>query len=432
MKKVLILSYFFPPCNLTAAQRPASWAKHLHLHGLYPHIITRKWERPLVQYADEGFATTPGEEIEETETYTVHRMPYRSSWRDLLWVRYGNTRFVWLRKLLTAILLLTQNISLRFSPFRSFYKKADELLREGDFEAIVISGNPYGQFLVGYLLHKKYGIPWIADYRDAWTTSEITGMSGSNVLLFFKWYDSFFEKKWIRTTSHITSVSRPLAEGIASLAGRPYTAVENGYREGMFDELKNTNKNKVFTVAYIGTLYDGQKIELFLSAFEKWIKRSSLSPQDCRVDFIGLAMGVEQERRVRSFSSFLSDYIRISGRIAQPEVLHAEVSSHVLLYVGWKGYKGIVPSKIYEYCASGTPVLVAPADGGEVDRIVAEARAGVSAETEEQIILFLNEQYAVYKGERAVLPPDNESAINRFSRKNQVGVLARVIHEVLS
>ena len=47
MKKILIISYFFPPCNLTPSQRTISWARLLHKHGYYPIVITRRWDTKI-------------------------------------------------------------------------------------------------------------------------------------------------------------------------------------------------------------------------------------------------------------------------------------------------------------------------------------------------------------------------------------------------
>ena len=47
MENVLIISYFFPPCNLTASQRAFNWAKYLKEFGYNPIVITRKWDQPI-------------------------------------------------------------------------------------------------------------------------------------------------------------------------------------------------------------------------------------------------------------------------------------------------------------------------------------------------------------------------------------------------
>ena len=66
MQKVLIISYFFPPCNLTASQRVVSWAKYLHKSGYYPIIITRKWEKHVTSFDDCHYPTSKEVLIEDS------------------------------------------------------------------------------------------------------------------------------------------------------------------------------------------------------------------------------------------------------------------------------------------------------------------------------------------------------------------------------
>ena len=57
MKKVIVLSYFFTPCNLTASQRALGWAKYLKEFGYYPIIITRNWDLPIGKPEDAGISS---------------------------------------------------------------------------------------------------------------------------------------------------------------------------------------------------------------------------------------------------------------------------------------------------------------------------------------------------------------------------------------
>ena len=84
MRNVLIVSYFYPPCSLTAAQRPAGWVKYLPSYGYRPIVITRNWNVPLQQPEDQLRDAGIQLEIEETDTHEVHYLPYRSSIRDRL------------------------------------------------------------------------------------------------------------------------------------------------------------------------------------------------------------------------------------------------------------------------------------------------------------------------------------------------------------
>jgi hypothetical protein len=174
LKRILILSYFFPPCNLTASQRAYSWARYLNEFGYYPVVITRRWDREIIQLNDLSFSTKKTVKHEIHAGYEVYYVPYEPNLRDKIYARFGEQKFSNTRKLLSFFEVILQDVFISFIPFRNLYFFAKKYLKKNpDFKGIVISGNPFVLFRFGYLLNKKFKIPWIADYRDAWSTSEI-------------------------------------------------------------------------------------------------------------------------------------------------------------------------------------------------------------------------------------------------------------------
>ena len=428
-KYVLIVSYFFPDCSLTAAQRPDAWANELSKHGYFPIVITRKWERKIIDYADEGFPTSPNNEVEIYDHKIIYKTAYKSKLRDQFYIKYGKNKFKTIRQLLTASSLIIRNLNPRFSPFYPLYRAAEEAIIKYKPSIIIATANPYNQFYFGYLLSKKYNIPWIADYRDAWTTSQIND-NNSVAFKLIERYNRHFEHKWCRTASLITAVSEPIAEKISKFVDVPFQTLPNGYRLNLFKSIHEKAKFDRFTITYIGSLYPSQKIELFLGAFKKWLASISfqLSPN---ILFPGLELFPEQKKRVLSFDESLNPFITTTTRLPQTEVLEIQMKSHCLLYVGWKGYEGVVPSKIFEYCASGTPILVAPADLSEVDKIVSKAKAGYSADNEAEVISYLNRLYSAYLINSPLQNDVDSSEILSLSSEEQVKKLASFFDKII-
>src|ERR1700722_6727737 len=108
MEKVLIISYFFPPCNLTASQRAQSWANYLSQFGYKPVVITRRWDHPISHLSDVSKETPPEVLHEDNGNYEVYYLPYRPNLRDRLYVKYREGRFNFLRKFLTMCELVLQ------------------------------------------------------------------------------------------------------------------------------------------------------------------------------------------------------------------------------------------------------------------------------------------------------------------------------------
>jgi hypothetical protein len=101
-----------------------------------------------------------------------------------------------------------------------------------------------------------------------------------------------------------------------------------------------------------------------------------------------------------------------------------------LLYPAWKGFNGIIPSKIYEYISSGTHTLVAPSDNGEVEKILLKSGCGSIANTVEETLKFLRSTYELYlKGIKLNADLSGENA-KFFSREHQANRLADLLDEI--
>ncbi|MDC0459756.1 hypothetical protein OAM07_03280 [Crocinitomicaceae bacterium] len=426
MKKILIISYFFPPCNLTASQRVSSWARYLSKSGYYPIVITRKWEKHVQSFRDCHYPTSDGVHIVKHDHYEVHYTPYKPNLRDRL---HTKNRFSLIKRFLSLFEIIFQNFSFSACPFSNIYDHANGLIQEKqDISAIIVSGNPFIQFRFGYHLNKRYKIPWVADYRDAWTTSTINNIGDNKINSLINKYHRFFEKKWIKTTSLITASSGPIGDSVSKVTGVPSSVIFNGFEPSDFDNYKHIEKNKnIFQVAYIGTLYAGQDISIFIEAFKKFIDKTKAK---AKIMFPGLDLDSIQKKRIEKLMMGYENFYETSSRIPKSEILKIEKSSHLLLHVAWKGYDGIIASKIYEYIGSGTNVLVVPGDQGSIDQIVKEAKCGSIFNDIEQTFDFLCDQYERFK-QNTIVVSSIKKASEQFTRENQTKELAKLINSIL-
>jgi len=427
--RVLIISYYFSPCELTAANRAASWARYFPQNGIDCTVVTRKWERPIKTFTDIGYSTSPGVTVEKYENCTVHRVPYTASIKDLLFQKYNGKIAIFLRKFLSLLELLIQNISLRLSSYHQMYSVAKEICESEKIDAIIISGQPFISFKIGYLLNKKFNIPWIADYRDAWTTCKMSFVGRSSSYKLLNQYDRFFEKEWIKTAKFITSVSEPLANEIGEFVQRPYRVIENGYADDLFDSIPILPKYPIFTITHVGTLYSIQDISIFLEGCVQFIKKNSIIRDEFRIRFVGLAIDPKQVARVLNFSNELIPYIEITNRISHSEALLAERQSHLLLFVGMPDITGITSSRIYEYCASGTQILLVPNDNGVVNNIITISKTGASFDHASHVSDFITQCYHKYLDGNFDPLLDIETNAEQYKRSIQAAKFATYLNE---
>ena len=107
-----------------------------------------------------------------------------------------------------------------------------------------------------------------------------------------------------------------------------------------------------------------------------------------------------------------------------------EVQSHVLLYVAWQKEMGYVGSKVYEYIASGTPLLVVPSDHGVVDDILKQTGAGWLADTAAEVTAILEDCYRQYLGGNAPRAAINSERLHSYSRAAQAKIMAEIVNSL--
>lgn len=429
MQRILLISYFFPPCNLTAAERVNSWAKHLNKFGYYPVVISRRWDNKIKNLSDVSLATPEEVLHEKHDHYESYLVPYLPNLKDKIYTKYGNEKMVMPRRALSMIELIMQRYANWFIPFKNIGDFADEFIgKNEDIKKVVISGNPYILFKFGYQLNKKYGTRWIADYRDAWTTSEIDLIARGAIFKYIRNSDVTSEKKWVGSASAITSVSEPILKNLSNLVGVRGKWIPNGFELGEFKDVKNRTPFNDFTITYIGTLYHGQQIELFCEAYIKLINETQ--SKRLKLFFPGLAFHQDQFERIAKIMKGYEAYYECTERTEKELILEIETRSHLLLYPAWKGFNGIIPSKIYEYISSGTHTLVAPSDNGEVEKILLRSGCGSIANTVDETLSFLKYAYDLFeKGIKLKADLSGENA-HFFSREHQANRLADLLDEI--
>ena len=427
MQKILIVSYFFPPCNLTASQRAFSWAKYLNRFGFYPVILTRRWDEPVLHPKD-ACKSTPDEIIHETTNeYEVYYLPYKANLRDRIFIKFGQQKFSIVRKSLTVFELIFQHFFTFAIPYQNLFHFAEELLqKDKEIKKVIISGNPFITFKIGYTLFNKFGIKWIADYRDAWTTSKIDFTHRSFIFKLLNLLDKIFEKKWVGTASFITASSLPIAKSITALTKVNSDGLYNGFIPEDFVGIK-FDKYEPFTITYVGTLYDGQNIEIFCTAFKRLI--DSTPGIRAQLYFPGLAFDRKQEERISTVMRGYENYFTCTPRMERAKILEIEKRSHLLLHVAWDVH-GVIASKIYEYIASGTFILVTPSDHSSIRQIVEDSECGVCTDTADETFAFLKKEYDSYLQGKFRANDTSGGKVQQFSRENQAKHLADILHSI--
>ncbi len=425
--KVLIIAYRYPPLNQIASLRPKSWADNFHNYGLHSIIATRDWDGTEQGFEPETITSRPFT-VEENETHTVLRIPYKARASQvaskLSRIPLAKNVFVGLRHLI-GLGKITNN-SAEFEPHLVKY------LDRNPVDCIIVTVDPFGQIRLGYKLSKKFSVPLIIDFRDLWTNETLNPNSKrilkDKILSFF---DRTYISKRLKSTILVTTVSKGLLGELQKMLTKSTRAivVANGFEQTLLNDLSgDPRRNSRFTFSVIGTLYPQQDFNCMLRGLNLFLSDKDLT--EISLNFVGAAM--LEPTRIQLSNALPRECTSITERIPRSLALEKMVMSDVLSYIGWKGYKGIVTGKIFEYLAAKRNILIAPNDHDEMERILMETRAGKLADTPEEFAEILNEWFYEWKASGHLKYHGDEEKINFYTREKQAEIFAKEILKVIS
>jgi hypothetical protein len=430
MKRVLIITYYWPPSGGAGVQRWLKFVKYLRNYGWDPVVYTvENPEAPALDYSLEKDVPSGLEVI-----------------RRPIWEPYSFYRkFVGLKKheKISAGFLseskqtgFTQKISvwLRGNLFipdaRKFWIKPSiryltNYLRNNTVDAIVSTGPPHTTHLIALGIKKRLGIPWLADFRDPWTSIDFY-----NQLMLTTTADRrhrILEQKVLKAADRIVTVSWNWAKDFDAL-GAPHTKViTNGFDPEDFPEVNN-KKPDSFLLTHIGSLNKDRNPEFLWKILGEKVKGDENFRDKLRIRFIGktdFSVFESLERHGLSLCSEKIDYVPHDEALS----LSADSSVLLLLINDTPNSLGIIPGKVFEYLATRRPILCIGPRNGDSARIVSETNSGYAVNFGDEAVLntALQELFSSYSENRV---KQNESSIDQFSRKALTGDIAQLLDEI--
>lgn len=402
MKKVLIVSFYFPPCINIGAQRPYRLAKYLSHYGWEPIILTKKLPgKPPngiriieTEYKDIirsvksifGFDSQKGIHeqihIQESKNYDY------SLWKSKI------------IKFLREAIAFPDD----FIGWHKFaIKSACDLLDKEHIDAIISTSYPVTSHLIASKLKKKYHVPWVADFRDLWTQNHYV-----RKYRMIHFAERLLEVKTLSDADLLVTV-HPLTDVLKELhKGRNAVCITNGYDPDDYPDtpVKLTEK---FTITYTGILYAGKRDpSMLFRVTEQLIHAHRIDRDRLEINFIGCT---EQWLTEEVKRHGLEKVVRIQGIIPREEALRFQRKSQVLLILRWKNIheEHIYPGKLFEYFGAKRPILAIGA-GGVVKNILETTHTGMFADNENTLRDILLQYYSEFVDTGAVRYTGNQCA----------------------
>jgi len=337
MKKVLIISYYYPPMPAVGGLRAQGLVKYLPEFGWQPTVVHGELATrgTLVHKL---FAINPNQNLlaqAEELKRKIGGLPIDHLLKLYAeYFAYPDTAAKWGAEIINT-------------------KMGDA----NDFDAIISTSSPVSCHTVASAFKHEYDIPWIADFRDLWTLNHYYPYSRRR-----KAKEMQLELETLRYATALTTVSEPLSVCLSQFHHRFVHTILNGYDPQELNQ--GTPLTEEFTITHTGNIYKGKQNPEEL--FKTW------QGKDVLIRFYGtyyawidtLAKKYGMENKVKQY-----------GWVSHKEALQRQRESRMLLYLKWNDpeQEGIYGAKLFEYLATKRPIISIGRADSYVDKVITDA-----------------------------------------------------------
>ena len=438
MKRVLIISYYWPPTGGSGVQRWVKFAKYLPSEGWQPVIYTP--ENPEQLAVDESLAAEVPEAAEVVKTriiepYELYKKLLRRSGHSKEAVEVNPVNAQNKSLLQKAAMWVRGNLfrpdprCLWIGPSVRFLKK---YLSEHPVDLIVSTGPPQSMHMIGLRLSRETGLPWIADFRDPWTK-----------IFYFKhlamtpaterWHKKM-EKMVLDEASAVVAVSPLVQQEFQAMTDTPVELITNGFDECDFSSEPCTQAyggaSQEFTITHTGLFAaDGNPTVLWDVLAEKCHADEAFRKL-LRIKLIGKTDDqILKALKDRGLEESLINMGYQTHSIAVDQQRQASVL--ILPLRKEPEYRAVLPGKLFEYLASQRPILGIGQPDGAMAMIVNETGTGtvIDWNDKEGISQYIEQCWKRHLEGR--LSSDGAD-LSRFTRRSltrrMAGLFDKIIH----
>jgi hypothetical protein len=433
MKKVLIISYYFPPCGGIGVLRCLKIAKYLRDFGWEPIIYTAEnahypsYDYGTLKDIPEGI-TILRQPIFEPYTFYkkfTKQKPNANANNALVATEgkrnWKHTLAVWIR-------------SNFFIPdARAFWIKPSvkfltNYLKTNHVDAIFSDGPPHTNTMIACLLKEKTGIAWLADFQDPWTQVDYYQR-----LILTNWADAKhkrLEQKVFQNANAITIVSEVWKKDLENIGAKNVNILVWGYDEDDFKNLQ-ANYDKKLTITHAGLLGDDRNPKILFEAIAELCRE--LGNEFRQVIEIKL-IGQVDNAVIESYTKCgIANVITLIPQIERKEALQYVANSQILLLLlnQADNAMGRIPGKLFEYLAVQRPILCLGLQGSDVDKILQKTQAGNTFTYNDKIAL--KQQLTLYyeKFKISKFIEQKNLDIREYSNKKLTEKVAGLLNKII-
>jgi hypothetical protein len=423
-KKLLIITYYFPPAGGPGVQRWLKFVKYLPEFGVQPIVYVP--ENPTYPIVDEGLVSQISDKVivlknKIWEPYQLASVFSKNKTKKISSGIFPHKKkqtfldktFLWIR----GNLFIPDARVFWVKPSVAYLEK---YIEENNIDTIVTSGPPHSLHLIGLELKEKLNVKWFADFRDPWTTIGYHKALRLSAYAAKKHKD--LEYKVLNSADTIIVTSKTTKTEFQAITNKPISVITNGY------DVENVEKQTLdtkFTLAHIGSFLSDRNPQFLWECLVELLQEIPDFKSHLEIKLIG---AVSQEVLDSIAEFHLNDYLNLLGYVSHHEAIAHQKKSQVLLLIeiNSEDTKSIIPGKLFEYMVSNRPIIAIGPKGSDFADIITETNTGVFFDYSEKaklksVILDFYNQFLEGKLQA------NGVGLQQYSRKNLTRQLVQLI-----
>jgi len=420
MKKVLLITYYWPPSGGSGVQRWLNFTKYLSDFDIEPIVYTVSNPNYAIQDLS----------LKAPKNIKVVRQPIWEPYRMASFFSGKNSKE-------TSAGFLEQSPSLKgkilnyiranyfipdarkywVKPSVNFLKK---YLKENRIDTVITTGPPHSLHLIGLKLQSELKVKWIADFRDPWTQIDYF----HNLPFTKKSKQKHFnlEKLVAKKADTLLVVGKTMQDFYARF-NKKVNVISNG-----FDTIKsgkNIVLDKKFSLTHIGLLNADRNADMFWEIVGNLMQENADFKSDVLIKLVG-TVAPEVRQSIAKYN--LTAIVEYTDYLPHNKVIAYQQQTQILLLFVNKvpSAKGILTGKIFEYLQAKRPILAIGPTDGDLAAVLQKTKAGIMIDFDdtEKLKQTIIENYNLYKSNNLKV---NSKHINDYHVKNICAKLAEII-----
>lgn len=427
-KRVLIVTYYWPPSGGSGVQRWLKFAKYLDQAG---------WETIIVTPMNPTFSMSDPSLLNDVPAATeVVKLPIWEPYDTFYKISglFGKKKPGAMDMISTGRMSTFQKFSswvrgnMMIPDPRIFWVKPtvkylQDLIRSRDIDKIITTGPPHSIHLIGLRLKRRFpAVKWIADFRDPWSEWDLL-----DTLLLTKAARNKhrrLERRVLQEADRVITIAPYHVKLFEKLGGRTVDLITNGFDPDDFEKVHRT-KTERFTIRHTGVVDELRDPRPFMLALKKFVESQPSIRGTIIVEFIGNVNSAFMKYIVDD--PVLSSITKFTSTIPHKELLklYGQTDLMLLVLAHTALAPGNLPGKLFEYLASGIPIVaIGPVQGDAAD-VIARSKAGEVFERNDEaaMIGMLRKHYELWKEGKVVLTTDATAFTRKKLTDQLIGIL---------